>query len=516
MSDQATRTRSRPDAGGSVSVGVELVQLHKRYGRQVALEDVSLAFSPGTATALLGHNGAGKSTLVKIISGIVGPDEGSIAIDGTTIAGGFDSPAHARAEGVVAVQQDLNLIRELSLLENWALTDHFSQKQANTISWRRELREVLIGLERLGLEGRLRPLLRRRVSEFTPTQRAWANLAIALLAKSERRPRIVILDEITSAIEPSEARELVGVARRFTGTDVSLVIVTHGVEEALAVSDRVVVLRDGRVVGDQPSHTLAATEVVASIVGAETGQVRVATERPEAERGEEPLLRLGHLQTEQGESAKIAVGAGQVLGLTGLPDSGAFELPLSLATGRLRATAGVSGRSVGYIPGDRSLGVLPQASVRENMTIASLSKTRLQLAGRRLPYLSRARARARTEEVVRDLKIRLPSLEAPISQLSGGNQQKVILGRWLLADVKVLVLEEPLQGLDVGAKGDFLERILLFAKHGGAVLYVASDADELVACCGEVVVMRHGCVGARVDCSEGADSAKSIVRECYA
>jgi ABC-type sugar transport system ATPase subunit len=515
MSEQATRTRFRPSAGGSVSVGVELGRLHKRYGRQVALEDVSLTFLPGTATALLGHNGAGKSTLVKILSGIIGPDEGSISIDGTTIAGGFDSPAHARAEGVVAVQQDLNLIRELSLLENWALTDHFSQKRANTISWRRELREVLIGLERLGLERRLRPLLRRRVSEFTPTQRAWANLAIALLAKSERRPRIVVLDEITSAIEPSEARELVGVARRFTGADVSLVIVTHGVEEALAVSDRVVVLRDGRVVGDQPSHTLAATEVVASIVGAEAGLVRVAAERPE-ERGEEPLLRLGHLRTARGESAKIAVGPGEVLGLTGLPDSGAFELPLSLATGRLRATAGVSGRSVGYIPGDRSLGVLPQASVRENMTIASLSKTRLQLAGRRLPYLSRARARARTEEIVRDLKIRLPSLEAPISQLSGGNQQKVILGRWLLADVKVLVLEEPLQGLDIGAKGDFLERILLFARHGGAVLYVASDADELVACCGQVVVMRHGYVAARIDCSEGSDSAKSIVRECYA
>lgn len=496
---------------------VELRRMEKCYGRQVALKDISLRFDPGSVTALLGHNGAGKSTLVKILSGIVKPDAGTIVLGGeTTIAGGFDSPAHARQEGVVAVQQDLNLIGELSLLENWALADHFAEKRVLTVSWRREVRQAVRGLQRLGVEDRLRPLLRRKVSEFTLRQRAWANLAIALLAKrSERRPRIVILDEITSAIDATEARELVAVARRFVQNDVALVIVTHDVEEALAVSDRVVILRDGQIAGDQSSVSLATSEVVGAIVGINAGPTGAHGDRIWRGSAGVPVLRLHHLRTEGGSAASVEVRSGEILGITGLPDSGAFDLPLLLATGQLRDATGVTARRIGYIPGDRSIGLIPEASVRDNVTIASLSKIRFTLGGRAVPYLSPARARLVTEGVVRDLKIRLPSVDAAITQLSGGNQQKVILARWLLADVEILVLEEPLQGLDIGAKGDFVDRIRAFAADGGAVVYVASDAEELATCCQHVVVMRRGRVGAIVGCGDVREAAATIAKKCY-
>jgi ABC-type sugar transport system ATPase subunit len=521
LSPQATPQAPSSPNGEGGRLAVSLSQVSKLYGHQLALDSVSLEFGRGRITALLGHNGAGKSTIVKVLSGVVAPDRGSLAVaGGPEIEGGFDSPASARQAGIVAVQQDLNLIRELSVLENWALADHFSQKRAETVSWRRELRQAEAGLASIGLDRRLGPLLRRRVSELTSSQRAWVNLAIALLAKtSNGRPHMIILDEITSAIDAGEARELVAVARDFGGQDVALLLVTHDIEEALAVSERVVVMRDGRIAGDLVTTAADPAAIVATIVGEEGGAItgisRESADASASATGADPLLRLEHLERERPDVPVLTVLPGQVLGVTGLPDSGAFELPLQLATGELKGATRRGAGRIGYIPGDRALGVIPQASVRDNATLTSLAKVRTRVAGRSFPYLPASLARAATRSATDGLKVRMSSVDAPISSLSGGNQQKVLLARWLLADVDVLVLEEPLQGLDIGAKGAFLERIRRFADEGGAVLYVAGDAEELATCCERVAIMRGGQVGAVVECDGSPEIAKEITRGCY-
>jgi ribose transport system ATP-binding protein len=292
-------------------------------------------------------------------------------------------------------------------------------------------------------------------------------------------------------------------------------VVTHDIEEALSVSDRVVVLRDGKVVADWPKEEAAASDVVALIAGIETGTEAADPEEQSLGANSQAITRL---QPANGaKEPAVDVRTGEILGVTGLPDSGAFDVPMEMATRRRERAERRAIGKVGYIPGDRSLGVLPGSSVTHNLTIGALGRGRSRLMGARIPYLSSRTERKLAEQMVRDLGIKTQSTEVEITTLSGGNQQKVLLGRWLLAQSKLMVLEEPLQGLDVAAKVDFVDRIKEFVAGGGAVVYVAADAVELTECCDRVVVMSRGRV-ARVFAREAldqSDSASRIVEECY-
>jgi ABC-type sugar transport system ATPase subunit len=494
---------------------LSLVGISKFYGPQAALDDVSLDVYPGSVMALLGHNGAGKSTLVKVMSGVIAPDRGEIVMGGDR-SDGFTSPLQAQDHGVLAVQQDLNLVRDLTLLENWALHGHFSARRLATVSWRRELRNARASLKRVGLDDRIAPLLNRLVGELKPSQRAWATLAVTLLGRSEATaPRLLLLDEITSAVEPSESLELIAAARRGVDDAVAVVVITHDIDEALAVSDRVVVMRDGKVVADWPKEKAAGSDVVALIAGIETRSEAADPEDHRALDTEGTVCDLGVLRA---DGSAVEIRRGEILGVTGLPDSGAFDIPVELATRRIERSKRRALGKVGYIPGDRALGVIPGSSVTHNATIGALGRSRSSLFGKQMPFLSGKLERASARAIVRDLGVKTQSTEVEITKLSGGNQQKVLLGRWLLANSNLMVLEEPLQGLDVAAKVDFVDHIREFVRNGGAVVYVASDAVELVDSCDRVVVMNRGRV-TRVlnrDALDQSDGASRIVEECYA
>jgi ribose transport system ATP-binding protein len=494
---------------------LSLAGVSKFYGPQAALDDVTLDVFPGSVTALLGHNGAGKSTMVKVMSGVIAPDRGEIVIDGAR-NDGFASPLQAQEHGVLAVQQDLNLVRDLTLLENWALHGHFSARRLATVSWRRELRAARAALARVGLDDRIGPLLNRLVGELKPSQRAWATLAVTLLGRSEATaPRLLLLDEITSAVEPSESLELIAAARRGVEDDVAVVVITHDIDEALAVSDRVVVMRDGRIVADWPKEQAVSSDVVALIAGIEKRSEAIDADDQRQIDDAGTIVDLGVVRA---DGSAVQVRRGEILGVTGLPHSGAFDIPVELATRRVERNMRRALGKVGYIPGDRALGVIPGASVTHNVTIAALGRARSSVLGKRIPFLSGKLERASAREVVRDLGVKARSTEIEITKLSGGNQQKVLLGRWLLANSSLMVLEEPLQGLDVAAKVDFVDHIRDFARKGGAVVYVASDAVELVESCDRVVVMNRGRV-TRVlnrEALDQSDGASRIVEECYA
>lgn len=480
-------------------------QIVKRFGGVTALADGSLEVRAGEVLALMGANGSGKSTLTKIVSGAVDPDAGEIALDGA--AARFASPHAARARGIAAVYQELSLVPDLSVAANIWLGH---EPLLAGFVRRRELRARTQGLLEL-FAGAAGPGLRPEtpVRELPPDERQIVEILKALSLE----PRLMILDEATASLDSRQVGRLFELIGAWKARGMALVFVSHRMEEIFRVADRVTVLRGGRTVGSSPAAATSGAALVELMIEGGAAAPRRAL-APEAD-GRPERLRAEGLSAERVRGVSLAVRDGELLGLGGLRGQGQSELLLALfgaipARGtlllhgqpaRFRHPREAVRAGVAYVPGDRgSQGLLGGRSILDNLQLPSW--------GRYGALLDMGRARREAQAAAESLRLKMASLDASVGSLSGGNAQKVVLGKWLLRRPGLLLLDDPTKGVDVGAKGEFYSLLVELRAAGTAIVLYSSDDEELLGLCDRVLVLHDGQVSGEL---AGADLTRQAL-----
>ncbi|MDL9978671.1 sugar ABC transporter ATP-binding protein [Microbacterium candidum] len=489
---------------------IRLTGVTKRFGGQAAVSDVDLAFRRGEIHALVGENGAGKSTLCSIIAGAQSADEGELVVDGRTVS--FDTPAAALAAGISLIAQEVALVPALTVRENV-----FLGREPNVAG-------VLTTKE---LERRYAQL-DARIGFGIPSRARVGSLPFSSQQKVEilralaRESRVIILDEPTAALGPGDAALLFDALEELRADGATIVFISHHLDEVLAISDRVTILRDGRVVRTADT----ADETHASLIAGMLGRPLTSVFPPKAPAGAgEPILSVRGL-TRRGafEDVSFDLHPGEILGVAGLVGAGRSEVAraifgadpvdrgeILLRGRRIRARSPRHAKTLGLamVPESRrNQGLVLALPVDDNLTMATMDRD--QVAG---IVRTRKVAKAATD-MVRRLDIRLKKPGVAVERLSGGNQQKVLFGKWLMTDPKVLIVDEPTRGVDVGAKKSIYELIADLASNGVAVLLISSELEEILGLAHRVVVMNRGRVSAQL---EGDDlTERSIMSAAFA
>ncbi|MFC5906363.1 sugar ABC transporter ATP-binding protein [Streptacidiphilus monticola] len=479
----------------SADVTVALRGVRKSYGPVTVLDIPELELRRGQIVGVVGENGAGKSTLMGVLSGTVAATAGEILIGGQPLHSG--RPDHAQALGVSLVAQEFPLVGRLSVAENLLLGRRTRAAEGGGIlrrtlfdraGTRREARELLadIGVEGVDVD---RPVERLPVPlrQMIEIAKAWGH-----------RPTVLILDEPTSSLGPVEAAKVLDLARRHAAGGGVVLFIGHRLDEVQDIADRVVVLRSGKLVADLTPEEATEERMIREMVGSELARADIAP--PPA--GQRTVLEVSGLTADGLGPVDLELRAGEIVGVAGLMGSGRSRLLHSImgAQPRTGGTVLLDGQEfrprhpadaveagVGLVPEDRKeQSLLLQHPVRWNATLAVLR--RISRRGVLTPRADKERSR----EIVKDLGVRMHSQEQPIGDLSGGNQQKVIFGRWLAAEPKLLLLDEPTRGVDVGAKAEIYQLIDKAAQDGLAVLAASSELEELLWICHRIVVMAHG------------------------
>lgn len=468
----------------------------KRYGGVHALENAELAVKPGRIHAILGENGAGKSTLIKIMAGVVAPDEGQMLLNGRPVS--FRSPAEASAAGVTCVFQELSLIPDLSVADNICIAApprHFGLINRRA---QRAIAEEM--LARSGAED-IHP--RALVKDLSLSRRQLVEIAKALAWK----PRILILDEGTSALTAADVAKVFSVLRRLRSEGLALLYISHRMQEIAELADECTVLRNGRNVMSFAAGTQSGSEIVEMMIGREYSSAFPPKPARAATGTAPPPLECRKLCW--GDSLRdisLTIGRGEVVGLGGLDGQGQREMLLALF-GVLRGTTGsvlVDGKPVALtspavarskhigmalIPEDRKTeGLMLPMTVRENLSFAVLD--RVSKGG----VIDRQKEEQLIDEMVQLLAIKTAGLDIPVGALSGGNQQKVVIAKWLMRRPRIVLLNDPTRGIDVGTKQEIYQLLRRLAEAGAAILFYSTDYDELIGCCDRVLVFYNGSI----------------------
>ncbi len=466
---------------------VSLNHISKSFGPVQVLKDVSLELYPGEVLCLAGENGAGKSTLIKILTGAISRDGGDYLINGQEV--GTLSPAQARTLGVGVVYQELSLLREVSVEEN-LLMGHLPARGG--VINKRDLRaRALKMLERVGLT-RVDPGM--LVSDLPVATRQMVEIAKVLGADA----RIVIFDEPTTSLSEANAEHLLQLINRLKKEEgVAILYVTHRLEEMFAIGDRFTVLRDGQFITTGPTSQFTPETLIRSMVGRQIESLY--PKRDHTHAGKTVLSVQGLRLQGSPYTINLEVHAGEIVGLGGLVGAGRTETVRAIfgADPMAEGTVMVDGKrlhhgspaqavkaGLGLLTEDRKdLGILADLSIRENVTVANMG------AVSHLDVISPKREVSFVRQLVPRLRLKYHSTEQPISSLSGGNQQKVLLSRWLARNAKVLLLDEPTKGVDVGAKADIYTIIGDLAAQGLGILVVSSYLPELLGICDRVIIL---------------------------
>jgi ribose transport system ATP-binding protein len=468
----------------------------KRYGGVVALADGTLEVNSGEVVAFLGANGSGKSTLSKIITGVVAPDEGQLIFDDQPVR--FSSPQAAKKMGITAVYQELSLVPDMTVAENIWLA-HEPGLGGLWVN-RREIAQKTQALLDL-FAGTFQPSLRpdAPVASLPPDEKQ----IVEILKAFSLNPRLIILDEATASLDGRQVNRLFELMADWKSRGVAIVFVSHRMDEIMRVADRATVLRNGKTVGTRRIEDTTEQELVTMMIegGAvprrlgENGQAGAAQVR----------VHVQDLHTAVLQGISLQVRDGELLGIGGLQGQGQADLLLAIF-GAIPFSGGVTlagqpvhfthprqamQRNVAFVPGDRAAeGLLLGRSILENFQLPSWRRYGLPLR------ITKARADA--NRMVTQLSLVMESLDAPVSSLSGGNAQKVVIGKWLLREPKLLLLNDPTKGVDVGAKGEFYNLLADLRQAGTAILFYSSDDEELLGLCDRVLVLHDGRITAEL------------------
>lgn len=465
---------------------LECAQIHKHYGGVAALRDVCFEVQPGEVVALCGENGAGKSTLAKILAGVVRPDAGSLRMNGREVA--FAHPLEARAAGIGIVFQELDLFAHLTIAENIALANPAAER-----FW----------VRRSALDAFCRPSLRRVGLDISPRTRlgdlSIAGMQLVAIARAlSMQAGILLLDEPTSSLTEEAAERLLSLIGDLKRAGTGIVYVSHKMKEIFRVADRVTVLRDGGHVSTRRAVDTSIEETIRLMVGRELD----LSARPATKPREEPALEVRGLRTRRIKQADLVVRKGEVLGIAGLVGSGRSALGEALfgldpweagqakclgRDYRPRHPREAIRSRFAYLPEDRRTeGLFLKFSVRHNASYGILP--RLSRRG----FIDSRREETTVREELARTRTKAARDTLEVHALSGGNQQKVLLAKWLLTNPEVLFLDDPTRGVDIGAKADVYQIIESLAAEGKAILLVSSELPELLRCSHRILVMHEG------------------------
>ena len=459
----------------------------KYFPNVKALENVDFTLRKGTIHALMGENGAGKSTLIKVLTGVYTMDAGEIRIDGVDDPIVIRSPQEAQSYGISTVYQEITLCPNLTVAENMFI----GRSSKRSVDWKKMEKRSGELLERLGIPARPRQQL------------GSCSLAVQQMVAIARAVdtdcKVLILDEPTSSLDDKEVEMLFGLMRQLKDSGVGIIFVTHFLEQVYAVSDQITVLRNGELVGEYDIKELPQVKLVEKMIGKDLEDLS-SIKRQNTASGGEVFYEAEGLSSAQARPFDFHIDKGEVNGFTGLLGSGRSESVRAIfgADPVTGGTVKVNGKKkkiakpldamkqgIAYLPEDRKRdGIIADLSVRDNIILA------LQvIKGMNHPF-SRAKAEAFADEYIKALDIKTASSDTPIKSLSGGNQQKVIVARWLLTHPQYLILDEPTRGIDVGTKTEIQKLVMKLAEEGMSITFISSEIEEMLRVCSRLIVMR--------------------------
>ena len=470
---------------------LEMRGICKYFPGVKALQNVDFTLREGEIHALMGENGAGKSTLIKVLTGVYEKDGGEIHIKGHQGAVSIRSPQEAQNAGISTVYQEITLCPNLTVAENM----YIGRTKGSLTSWRKMNAGAAKLLENLGIPAK--PNQQLGSCSIAVQQ------MVAIARAVDMDCKVLILDEPTSSLDEQEVAKLFTLMRDLRAKGVGIIFVTHFLDQVYEVCDRITVLRDGQLVGEYVIEELPRVQLVSKMLGKELDDMASIRREDDTTQvdGDTPVLEAQGLSSAEGiKPFDFHIQKGEVNGFTGLLGSGRSECVRAIfgADKKTGGTVMMDGQKVtinkpldamklgiGYLPEDRKRdGIVGDLSVRDNIILA------LQVMKGFLKPISRAQAEAFADEYIRLLEIKTASSDTPIKQLSGGNQQKVILARWLLTHPKYLILDEPTRGIDVGTKIEIQKLVLQLASEGKSVTFISSEIDEMLRTCSRLVVMR--------------------------
>ncbi|MFS0734760.1 sugar ABC transporter ATP-binding protein [Microbacterium sp. 1P10UB] len=504
-----TMTDAAAPAVAPGTPALEARDIVKRFDGVHALDGARFEVLPGEIHALLGENGAGKSTLIKVVTGLYAPDEGVLLRDGEEVE--FATVRAANHAGVVALYQELSVIPSISVAENILLGDQ-TPSRGGLVQWRALKRKARAQLDSINQRIPLNML----AGDLTPVQQTMVAFARALATDA----RVLILDEPTASLTDTEITDLFAVLRSLRERGVAIVYVSHRLEEVFELCDRLTIMRNGRTIVTKDVADSHIDEVISTMVGRSAGELY-----PERGSGAGAVaLTAAHIDGRRVKDVSFEVREGEVLGIGGLAGSGRSELLRILAGAQkhsggvvtvggttLKQSAGV-GRAleagIALVPEERrSQGVILGATIQDNIAVANIGEVST------MGIVSASRISVITQRGMKDLQIKARSPRQPVSELSGGNQQKVVLAKMLARRPKVLLMDEPTRGIDVGTKAEIYRLIRQLAEGGTAVIAVSSELPELIGMSDRILIMHEGRVSGEVP-AEGADE-EVLLAYCY-
>ncbi|MBV8829524.1 MAG: sugar ABC transporter ATP-binding protein [Acidobacteriaceae bacterium] len=476
--------------------------ISKTYGGVFALNKASLTLRPGEVHALVGENGAGKSTLIMILAGSAKPDSGHIFIEGRPAD--IHNPLDSQRLGVAIIYQELDLFPNLTVAENIVIRN-LNFPEGPFVSARKLEAFCRPFLEQVGYDGSLRAIAGRLpIGQLQ---------LIALARALSMTARVILMDEPTSSLAGDGVERLLGLIRKLREQGTAIVYVSHKMDEIFAICDRATVLRDGETIGVQEIRTTSPETLIRMMVGRDLEK----RSRSASQVTSEVILSVSGLTTEKLSNVSFEVHRGEVLGIAGLVGAGRSELGAALfgldklKAGEIRlhgrkfecrSPAQAIDRGIGLVPEDRKIqGLMPQMSVLENGTIAVIRRMQ------RFGFVQRDQELEAVAPLFRALNMKSASMRIPVKALSGGNQQKALLARWLLIDPDLLFLDDPARGIDVGAKQDIYQVIAELAAKGKGLILVSSELPELLNCSDRILVLSNGRVTGMFDAAEATQES---------
>jgi ribose transport system ATP-binding protein len=469
---------------------LEMRDICKAFGANVVLKHVAFSLKGGEICALLGENGAGKSTLMNILGGVLPADSGEISLDGKPVS--FHAPAESLGAGIAFIHQELNLINDLAVYENMFIGRELIKKNG-LLDAERMVRETQAVFDRMGLQMDPRTMVR----DLDASYKQIVEITRALMMNAS----IIIMDEPTSSLTGPEIERVFDMMRVLREQGVGIVFISHKLKEVLQICDRYTILRDGNMVAEGAVSEVSTDDLARFMVGHDIRTRALQRERKTAQE----VLRVEKLADANSfRDISFAVRAGEVLGITGLLGDGRSELFQAIFgagqeyTGqvylegqpvKLRSTTQALDLGIGYLPRNRKEnGIIKDMNILENGSIVTWPRLS------RFGFINRALQNREFDAQVKGLRIKLGDKQDSINSLSGGNQQKVILAKWLSIQPRLLILDNPTQGVDVGAKEEIYDIILNLADQGVAVVVLSSEAQEVIRVCDRALVMYHGAI----------------------